>query len=291
MALVTWSVIGFQLSKVGRLHSHGNVSQRTLGKTLNLTVNGLPPCIREGFNLAIWQHDLRASLDEHFRSALGIQDIFSRGLITPQDTHRLAVTVELKNCSLHHVGGPIVCESHGILLRSLLFLKASLVELGVRAAQLLRQDSDGCFCRLAISDELLLIVNQQARLVTHAASLRQVDDGFVLCPVDGQALHCTDRRIVVTLHVVGFHAASLRHGQFHDAHFVGCESASFVRANDSCAAQCLHRGQFSDNRIALGHLTSSESKACSDHCRQALWDGCNSQGNCNLEVVDAAFQH
>mmetsp|Transcript_54036 Transcript_54036/g.126189 ORF Transcript_54036/g.126189 Transcript_54036/m.126189 type:complete len:247 (-) Transcript_54036:1340-2080(-) len=165
------AIISLKLPQVLGFNGHAHSSQGGFGHCLQLAFDRASPLVRQGLNLPVRKHDLRASLDEHFGCALGKKDVASSRSVVPQDAHGFSVSAELEHSLLLHACLPILGESHGILLRPLFFLKASLVESLVRTPQLLHQDSNCCLCWLTVADELVLVIHQQSRLVAHATNL------------------------------------------------------------------------------------------------------------------------
>mmetsp|Transcript_52697 Transcript_52697/g.126102 ORF Transcript_52697/g.126102 Transcript_52697/m.126102 type:complete len:261 (-) Transcript_52697:1086-1868(-) len=259
---MAWMAVGaivcLQLPEVLRLDCQAHGSQRRLCHGLELTFDGISPLVRQGFDLSVGQHDLGASLYEHLRSALGEEDVATGGAVVPEHTHGLAVPAEFQDGLLLHALLPVLRESHSIFLRPLVLLVASLVERLVRTAELLDQDTDGSFSGLAISDELLLIIDQEPRLVAHAADLGQGLDGLVLPPIDVQLRHAAHRHVVVTFDIVVLQPVAVGESELHHAHLVGRQRSSLVGANDSRATQRLHGGQLADDGVSLGHLPCAQ---------------------------------
>lgn len=68
-----------------------------------------------------------------------------------------------------------------------------------------------------------------------------------------------------------------------DAHLVGGQSSSLVRADDTAASQCLNGWQASYDGVLGGHLAGSQSEAGSDDDGETFRNGGNSEGDGDLK--------
>jgi hypothetical protein len=68
------------------------------------------------------------------------------------------------------------------------------------------------------------------------------------------------------------------------------QSACLVGANDVGAAKGLDTGKVANNRVLLSHFLGAERQASCNDGRKTFGDGCDGQGNSNLEIVNSALQ-
>ena len=71
----------------------------------------------------------------------------------------------------------------------------------------------------------------------------------------------------------------------HHGHFVLRQGAGFIRADNLRASKRLHRGQFADDRVALGHIGHTDGKNDCHHRGKPLRNGGNRQRHRNHKGV------
>mmetsp|Transcript_28004 Transcript_28004/g.69930 ORF Transcript_28004/g.69930 Transcript_28004/m.69930 type:complete len:519 (+) Transcript_28004:1557-3113(+) len=276
---------------------HGEGTQRFTCHVIDFARNGVSHCVGEAGECAVGQHQGVAPVQNALRRTLAEQKV---GLGTPllcEHTHGFAVSREFQSGHLLQRRDVVIVEDHGSVPVS--GLEVSAGQRCVGAAELLNQHPQCGFGGLpGASVSAGVPLDLQCAVVAHRAHLgeplkapvRRTDrrERLGRSIVDGDLAHW---RVGRPAHHIAIQRIScFWEAEADAAHLVGRQGACLVRADDSGAAECLHRRQPTDYRIPLGHFACAECEACGDDRRQSLRDGSHGECDGDFEVVDAATQ-